>query len=87
MNVRRCVAAFLILHEGTDFCDDCLAGTLGISAAQMRSIVPGVAKSSAFLRDQWTCRTCRRQTVVTRAVPNATFALSRRSRGRGSRIA
>jgi hypothetical protein len=78
---------FLILHEGTDFCDECLGRALGSTAAQARTIVAGLAKSAAILRDRWTCRSCGKHTFVTRAVPNATFALNRRSRTRLGRIA
>jgi len=78
---------FLILHEGADFCDDCLAKALGITAMHARMVVAGLAKSAAILRDYWTCKSCRRQAEVTRAIPNATFALGRRSRNRLGRTA
>ena len=78
---------FLILHEGADFCDECMGRALGITAAQARTIVVGLAKSAAILRDRWTCKWCGTHTSVTRAVPNATFALNRRSRSRLRRIA
>jgi len=77
---------FLILHESADFCDDCLGRALGITAAEARTVVATIAKSSAILRDRWTCKSCRKHALVTRAIPNATFALSRRSRSRLGRI-
>jgi hypothetical protein len=78
---------FLILHEGADFCDDCLARALGISAAEARTAVAALAKSAAFLRDRWACKSCRGHLLVTRAIPNLTFTLSRRSRNRLRRTA
>jgi hypothetical protein len=79
--------AFLILHEGADFCDACLAQAVGIPAAQARTVLARLAKSAAILRDRWRCTACHAQTLVTRAIPNATFALSRRSRNRLRRTA
>jgi hypothetical protein len=78
---------FLILHEGADFCDECLGKALGVSAAEALTIVAVLAKSAGILRDRWACKTCRKHTFVTRAIPNATFALNRRSRSRLGRIA
>jgi len=78
---------FLILHEGADFCDECLGRALGISTAQVRMAVATLAKSAAILRDRWTCKSCRRHLLVTRAIPSLTFALSRRSRSRLRRTA
>ncbi len=87
MDLADRARGFLILHESADFCDDCLGKALGIRAEQARSIVEGLAKSPAILRDRWTCKSCRQGTMVTRAVPNATFALGRRSRNRLGRTA
>jgi hypothetical protein len=79
--------AFLILHEGTDLCDECLARAVGIPVAEAPTVLARLAKSVAILRDHWRCTACRAQSLVTRAIPNATFALSRRSRHRLRRIA
>jgi hypothetical protein len=87
MDLADRARGFLILHESADFCDDCLGKALGITGEQARSIVVGLAKSPAILRDRWTCKSCRQHTMVTRAVPNATFALGRRSRNRLGRTA
>ena len=87
MNLSDRARGFLILHESADFCDECLAKALGTTPAQAHSIVVGLSKSAAILRDRWTCSVCRRHAYVTRAIPNATFALNRRSRGRLGRIA
>jgi hypothetical protein len=78
---------FLILHEGKDICDDCLGRALGITAAQARMVVISLAKSATILRDRWTCASCRTTADVTRAIPNVTFALNRRSRTRQTRSA
>lgn len=87
MDLARRAKGFLILHESADFCDDCLGRALGITPAQARQTVAALAKSSAILRDRWTCKSCRKETEVTRAIPNSTFALSRRSRSRLGRTA
>jgi hypothetical protein len=87
MDFAALAKGFLILHEGTDFCDDCLARALGVDAAQARATLTTLGKSPAFLRDQWTCKSCRRSTLVTRAIANPTFALNRRSRTRLRRTA
>jgi len=87
MDLADRARGFLILHESADFCDDCLGRALGITAAEARTIVASLAKSSAILRDRWTCKSCRKHALVTRAIPNATFALNRRSRGRLGRLA
>jgi hypothetical protein len=82
MDAEGRVVAFLILHENLDFCDDCLAQELAITPERLEAIVRTLRKSAPILRDQWTCRHCGRRATVTRAVPNATFALNRRSRTR-----
>jgi hypothetical protein len=87
MDLADRARGFLILHEGTDFCDECLAKALGTTPTQAHSTVVSLSKSAAILRDRWTCGVCRRHAYVTRAIPNATFALNRRSRGRLGRIA
>ena len=86
MDLADRARAFLILHEGADFCDECLALAVGIPAAEA-AVLARLAKSVAILRDRWTCTSCHAQTLVTRAIPNRTFALSRRSRHRLRRTA
>ena len=56
MDLADRARGFLILHESADFCDECLGKTFGITAEQARTIVVGLAKSSAILRDRWTCK-------------------------------
>jgi len=87
MDLADRAQAYLIFHEGADLCDDCLVRAAGIPAAQARTVLARLAKSAAILRDRWMCTACRAQTLVTRAVPNRTFALSHRSRHRLRRIA
>jgi hypothetical protein len=87
MDITNRVIGFLILHESLDFCDQCLAGRLDISVERLREILALYDKSAPILRDRWACRECGRVTAVTRAVPNSTFALNRRSRTRLQQIA
>ena len=87
MDITSRVIGFLILHESLDFCDQCLASRLGISVERLGEILALSDKSAPILRDRWACRDCRRVTGVTRAVPNQTFALNRRSRTRLQHIA
>jgi uncharacterized protein with PIN domain len=87
MDLADRAKGFLILHESADFCDECLGRALRVTAAEARTIVAVLAKSAAILRDRWTCKKCRKHALVTRAIPNATFALNRRSRSRLGRIA
>ena len=87
MDLAARARGFLILHEGTDFCDDCLARALGVEADEARATLTTLAKSAAFLRDRWTCKSCRTSALVTRAIATPTFALNRRSRTRLRRIA
>ena len=87
MDLAARARGFLILREGADFCDDCLARALGVDAAQVRATLTTLAKSPAILRDRWTCKFCRRSTHVSRAIANPTFALNRRSRTRLRRTA
>jgi len=54
MDLAARARGFLILHEGADFCDDCLARALGVDAAQARETLTTLAKSPAILRDRWT---------------------------------
>jgi hypothetical protein len=87
MDAESRVVGFLILHESLDFCDECLADRLGLTAERLTGVLALLEKSAPILRDRWTCRSCARLAVVTRAVPNGTFALSRRSRTRQRRPA
>ena len=87
MDLADRARAFLILHEGADFCDECLALAVGIPAAEAPTMLARLAKSVAILRDRWMCTSCHAQTLVTRAIPNSTFALNRRSRHRLRRTA
>jgi ribosomal protein S14 len=87
MDLAGRAKGFLILHESTDFCDECLARALGVTAAEARQAVAALAKSPTILRDRWTCTSCGRTRDVTRAMPGKTFALGRRSRSRLPRSA
>jgi hypothetical protein len=87
MDLAARARGFLILHEGSDFCDDCLARALRVDVTQARATLTALGKSPAILRDRWTCKSCRRSTLVTRAIANPTFALNRRSRTRLRRTA
>jgi hypothetical protein len=87
MDLEDRARAYLIFHEGADLCDDCLARAVGMPAAQARTVLARLAKSAGILRDRWMCTACHAQTLVTRAVPNRTFALGHRSRHRLRRIA
>lgn len=76
------IVGFLVFHENVDFCDACLAGRLGISRKQAGAAAAEVAASAAILRGSWVCHGCRQHTIVTRALPNRTFATTTRTRRR-----
>ena len=69
MTVEERVAAFLQTNRGKAYCDDCLAGELGINRHQARNATSGLAASGRFHRDYGACskRTHDRDKKVIRA--------------------
>jgi hypothetical protein len=69
MTVEERVVDFLVKNKGNAYCDDCVAGELGISRRQARNATSGLAESGRFHRDSGACskRPHHRKKKVTRA--------------------
>jgi hypothetical protein len=55
VTVEERVAAFVVKDKGNAYCDDCLAGELGINRHQARNATSGLAASGRFQRDYGMC--------------------------------
>ena len=58
MQAQTRVAEYLRIHPGHAFCDDCLAGKLGIGLAAMRLARAALASARDLDRETWFCSAC-----------------------------
>lgn len=66
MTIEERVAAFLRGHDGTNYCDDCLADEMGLEDRQQaRNAAAALGASGDFDRGQRTCSVCGETKLVT----------------------
>ena len=88
MNLETKVIGFLVVNEGRDYCDACIAATFGTAATAVRTILLAARRRSAsILRDRWVCELCAKQGEVTRVLGGRTIARKSRLRRRAFRAA
>ena len=61
------VAAFLVTRESTNFCDPCLARTLGIDPSTAYRAAVKAGRSGGFVREYGVCSECGESRLITRA--------------------
>lgn len=88
VNLEAKVVGFLVVNEGRDFCDACLAAKFGIAPRGVGAIIAAVRRRSPIvLRDRWSCELCGKQGEVSRALGGHTIATKGKLRRRASRAA
>jgi hypothetical protein len=65
--VQDKLTTMLFSHAGTSLCDDCLAGSAGVTVPEAVRIAERLANFPAFVRERGQCGTCRALAAVTSA--------------------
>ncbi len=61
------VAAFLVAHHPRSFCDECLAGALGIAPSTGHRAAVKAERAREFIKEYAGCSDCGQSRLVTRA--------------------